>query len=110
MVMAPCFGVLFLLIGVITPFLLSGFWNGTGVPNYEWYSVINPFWTISVYKFPDISSLLLLIVLSVIVFGLNFASLGRDVTMVRVEAPPRVREETASPAETAPESPFQDIA
>ncbi len=109
MVMAPCFGVLFLLIGVVTPFLLSGFWNGTGVPNYEWYSVINPFWTISVYKFPDISSLLLLIVLSVIVFGLNFASLGRDVTMVRVEAPPRVREETASPAETAPESPFQDI-
>jgi hypothetical protein len=106
MLMAPCLSILFLLVGTISPLLLSGFWNGTGVPTYEWYTVINPFWTFGEFKFPELSSQILLIAMSVIVFGLNFVSLGRDVIMVRVEAPPRVREEQAIHTEIKSESPF----
>lgn len=106
--MAPCFGLLFLLIGVVTPLLLSGFFNGTGTPDYEWYTIMNPFWSMLEYnRFPQVSSQVLLIVVSSIVFSLNFATLGRDVTMVRVEAPPRVIEETKVPEDVKPDSPFE---
>ncbi len=108
MLMAPCFGVLFLLIGVVTPLLLSGFLNGTGAPAYEWYTIMNPFWSMLEYnRFPQVSSQVLLIVVGSIVFSLNFATLGRDVTMVRVEAPPRVLEETKVSEDVMPDSPFE---
>ncbi len=95
MIMSPCFTILFLLSGTLFPLLLSGFINGNGEPTFEWFTVINPFWTITEAYSRTIDPLawLLLFVLAAGIFSLNFATLSRDVTLVRVEAPPKVRQE-----------------
>jgi hypothetical protein len=101
MIMAPCFALLFVLCGTFFPLLTSGLMNGTGEPSYEWYTILNPFWTVAESEtlVIDPSAWLLFASLSLIVFALNFAWLSRDVTMVRVEAPPAVQNKIAPSSE-----------
>jgi len=72
---------------------LSFAMNGMGQPSYEWYSVLNVIWTYSeLDRVPD-SAFLFLAILSAIIFACNLATLTKDITLVRVQAPLRVREE-----------------
>ena len=108
--------VIFLVLaGTLAPILISFWANSFSEPTYEFYTVSNPFWTLVRIWDNDtvpVAGSLLLCGIAAVIFLINLQIVSRDVMLVRVVAPPRVREEVGSaPSELAAEesvNPFAD--
>ena len=97
--------VMLILIGagsfltIVASYLANGFIE----PSFEWYSILNIFWTYAVFNQLPPESFVLLAILSAIIFALNLVSLTRDITLVRIQAPIRVQVEQNSTTAIEPQ-------
>ncbi len=86
--------LLLILFGAMLPMFYSYWQNNFRMAVYEFYLFPNMFWTLSYIDDSLKTGALYWLGLSaVIVFQANLLFLTRDVMLVRVEAPPRVRQE-----------------
>jgi hypothetical protein len=84
-------------LGVLIPFLIMLLVTGFREFPYDWHQFSNLFWTFSLLERSSGasigSSLLLLVLCAVGVFGLNLLLCGRDVLLIRTRLPNRLQEE-----------------
>lgn len=105
-----------LIVAHLLPLFVVYYANDYREFPYAWHQAFNIFWTIDeVGDFNSISldigpSLVIVTLCAVAIFGLNLLFCTRDVMLLRVIAPPRVREEEMSntPVTTVPADPFAD--
>lgn len=110
MIISVCLMAILIGAGSFFTLLISYMTNKLGQPSYEWYSVLNVMWTYAEFDRVPEFSFLFLATLSIIVFALNLQSLTRDIVLVRIQVPAKVRAERKSEIESVPESdPFADV-
>jgi hypothetical protein len=84
--------LLFQFIGIAGTLYLSTFESNTNTPTFEWYSIANIPWSIvDSHKLPS-GALEALLLFSSMVIALNWLTLSRDLTVVKLAVPPRVKE------------------
>ncbi len=84
--------LLFQFIGIAGTLYLSTLGSNTNTPTFEWYSIANIPWSIvDSQKLPS-GALEALMLFSAIVIVLNWLTLSRDLTVVKLAVPPRVKE------------------
>lgn len=87
--------LIFVFAGTFGTLYLSTWSSSNNTASYEWYSIANIPWS-TIEAGSDklvIGSIESLICVSIVVIGLNWLTLSRDLVVVRVAAPPRVRQE-----------------
>jgi hypothetical protein len=90
--------IVLILFGAMGPMFYSYWQNNFRMAVYEFYLFPNIFWTISyIDDSLKTGALYWLSIVAAIVFQANLLFLTRDVMLVRVEAPPRVRQERNEP-------------
>ncbi len=103
-----------LLLAHLLPLLIVFYWNDYREIDYAWHQAFNIFW--SVYEASEDLSLdiaptsVIVSLCAMGVFGLNLLLSTRDVMLVRVAQPPRVRDESqrSEPAPAPQVDPFAD--
>jgi hypothetical protein len=100
--------------GALFPMAFMLFLTGFRELDYGWHQALNPFWTLSDISSYGITndnatSLILLPLLAIPVFGLNLWLCGRDVLLIRIGLPPKLEEELRAKAQTSlpTDDPFQ---
>jgi hypothetical protein len=84
--------LLFQFIGIAGTLYLSTLESNTNTPTFEWYSIANIPWSIvDSYNLPS-GALEALLLFSTVVIALNWLTLSRDLTVVKLAVPPRVKE------------------
>ncbi|MCY2976082.1 MAG: hypothetical protein NTW52_15615 [Planctomycetota bacterium] len=84
--------LLFQFIGIAGTLYLSTLESNTNTPTFEWYSIANIPWSIvDSHKLPS-GALEALLLFSSMVIALNWLTLSRDLTVVKLAVPPRVKE------------------
>ncbi len=110
MVIAIAVMAIQIVAGSFGTLAISYAWNDMGAPDYEWYSILNVFWTYTYFDNVVHFSFLFLAILSAIVFACNLATLTSDITLIRIQAPSRVRQETKAETPIIVEAnPFADV-
>jgi len=84
--------LLFLFVGVTATLYISTWESTTNTPTFEWYSIANIFWSVAVSNNLPPGALPTLILASALVIGANWLTLSRDLVIVKLAVPPRVRE------------------
>ncbi|MFK7736387.1 MAG: ABC transporter permease [Pirellulaceae bacterium] len=116
--------IVMLVVVHLGPLLAIYYLNDFRNPDYDWHQAFNIPWTVTEVNRNGIAATLsnfsgslgrgfmLLTLCAVGVFGLNLLLCTRDILLVRVAEPPRVREDKGlSPTETTPKAadPFADV-
>ena len=103
-----------LLLSHLVPLFVAYFANDYREFPYDWHQTLNIIWTVREIfdnSSVDLGASMKIITLSAIgIFGLNLLFCTRDVMLVRVGLPPRVREEELDQQPTPPPAidPFDD--
>jgi len=84
--------LLSLFIGVTATLYISTWESNTNTPTFEWYSIANIFWSVAISNNLPPGALPTLILASALVVGANWLTLSRDLVIVKLAVPPRVRE------------------
>jgi hypothetical protein len=105
--------LLLLVFGAMTAFFIALIASGFRDLDYSWIQVFNVMWTASDLASNGITNdnmpgLTVLSLLGLIVFVVNLLLCGRDVLLVRVGLPPRVKEEMGIPDNLAVPEPAPD--
>ena len=101
-----------LLVVHLVPLLVVYFLNDYREFNYDWHQAFNIFWTCeeasTAMGLPVEVSMGILTLASIAVFGLNLVLSTRDVMLVRIAEPPRVRAEKQVVLATPAPDPFAE--
>jgi len=84
--------LLFLFVGVTATLYISTWESNTNTPTFEWYSIANIFWSVADSNNLPPGALPALILASALVIGANWLTLSKDLVIVKLAVPPRVRE------------------
>jgi hypothetical protein len=110
MIVSVCLMAILVGAGSFFTLLFSYMANDFSEPSYEWYSILNVIWTYTDFNQVPEASFLCLAFLSVVIFAINLQSLTRDIVLVRIQVPAKVKKERKLEIEPGPESTsFVDI-
>jgi len=106
MVLGIALILFYVFAGASLTTFISTLGSPTNSPSYEWYSIANIPW--SATKLDRLSvpgAFEALVLASGIVVAFNFVTLSRDLVIVRLNTPPRVRQENAKtePVDASPD-------
>ena len=94
------------------PLLLVYAFNDYREFDYDWHQAFNIVWTCSKASegltLPVEVSMGILTLASIAIFGLNLVLSTRDVMLIRIAEPPRVRSENRAPTALQVPNPFAD--
>lgn len=96
------------------PLFLAYYANDYRDFDYAWHQAFNIFWTYneadSMFSLDIGASMLIVTLCAIVVFGLNLIFCTRDVMLVRVVVPPRIRQDDSlnQPTPSIPADPFAD--
>ena len=109
MVMGFLLQAILVLAGVAVPMIVISLLNGFRQPDYGWHQFPNIVWTIGEVSSTGIASVapsfLLLALFAIPIFGLNLLLCGRDVLLVRIHVPGRLKEEIQANQPEPPATP-----
>jgi hypothetical protein len=87
--------VVFIFIGIASTLYISTWQSPFNTPTYEWYSILNIPWSIvESSKIPP-GAMEAMALVTVLVIALNWLTLSRDLVVVKIAVPPRVKEARA---------------
>jgi hypothetical protein len=99
-----------LLLSHMLPLVIAFFLNDYREFDYDWHQALNIVWTCTEaargLNTPVEVAMGILTLLAIGIFGLNLVLCTRDVMLVRISEPPRVKEETETPKPTVVADPF----
>lgn len=104
-----------LLLAHLIPLLIAFYWNDYREFDYAWHQAFNIVWSVNeaiengplnrataAFSSQIGASMLIVTLCAIVIFGLNLVLCTRDVLLVRVAEPPRVREDKLGPAQDRP--------